>query len=455
MGKKGNILIVDDNRHILESLSLLLKHDFNRVFVLDDPGGLVELLSVREIDLVLLDMNYSAGARDGREGLYWLQQIRKYEEEVPVVLMTAYGGVELAVQGMKEGAADFVLKPWNPDKLIANIKTHLSLRESRKKLNRYQSILRSEREGLVPGKSFHSCSSAPMRRLYEAISKIAPTDANILITGENGTGKEIIARQIHNLSARSGELMVAVDLGALPHALFESELFGHKKGSFTDALEDRTGRFELASGGTLFLDEIGNIPPLLQVKLLSVLERREVHPIGAAKPVPVDIRLIAATNARLQDMVARQEFREDLYYRVNTINLHLPALRERPEDIPGFCTFFLGEFSRKYRRPGLKLSPPALQKLKAYPWPGNVRELKHALERAVILSEGNTLRPGDFVFHAAIPADGHDHVLNLKEVERRALLRALDVHNGNVSRSAEALGITRATLYAKMEKYRI
>jgi DNA-binding NtrC family response regulator len=454
MGREGNILVVDDNRHILESLSLLLKHDFQKVRVLSSPGELVPELEAGGLDLVLLDMNFSRGARDGAEGLHWLREIRRVDEEVLVVLMTAFGDVELAVSGMKEGATDFILKPWNPEKLITNLKTLLKLKHSEKKLRQFQSLIRTEREEATENPPFHLCQSAPMQRIYEAIAKLAPTDANVLITGENGTGKEIIAQQVHWQSNRRDEVMVSVDLGSLPESLFESELFGHKKGSFTDAREDRKGRLELASGGTLFLDEIGNTPLPMQVKLLSVLERREVVPVGAIKAVPVDIRLISATNARMQEMIKNSQFREDLYYRINTINLHIPPLRERPGDIAGFCRFFMKGFSMKYRKPGLSLSDKALLKLKSYHWPGNVRELKHAIEKAVILAETQVLKPADFLFQAQQQAVQADR-LNLQDVERHTIRRAIDLEKGNLTRVARALGITRATLYAKMKKYRI
>jgi DNA-binding NtrC family response regulator len=454
MDRQGNILVVDDNRHILESLSLLLRHDFSKVQVLSSPGELVTKLEAGGFDLVLLDMNFSQGARDGSEGLHWLRQIRQIDEEVLVVLMTAYGDVELAVRGMKEGAADFILKPWNPEKLIANLNTLLKLKSSEKKVRQFQTLIRAEREEAAENPPFFICSSAPMQRIYEAISKLAPTDANVLITGENGTGKEIIARQVHWQSQRKDEVMVSVDLGSLPESLFESELFGHKKGSFTDAKDDRKGRLELASGGTLFLDEVGNTPLPMQVKLLSVLERREVVPIGAIKPVPVDIRLISATNARLQEMIRNNAFREDLYYRINTITLHIPPLRERPGDIEGFCRFFLKGFSMKYRKPGLTLSEKALLKLRSYHWPGNIRELKHAIEKAVIMAENQVLKPSDFIFEVQ-QNTGQAARLNLQELEKQAIVKAIDIEKGNLSNVAKALGITRATLYAKMKRYRI
>lgn len=447
-------MVVDDNRHILESLSLLLRHDFNKVQVLSSPAELEKILEAGRPDLVLLDMNFAHGARDGAEGLYWLRRIREVDEEALVVLMTAFGDVELAVRGMKEGAADFILKPWNPEKLITNLKTLLKLKKSEKKVRQFQTLIRTERRDASENPPFHTCISAPMQRVYEAIEKLAPTDANILITGENGTGKEIIARQVHWQSDRRDEVMVSVDLGSLPESLFESELFGHKKGSFTDAVEDRKGRLELASGGTLFLDEVGNTPLPMQVKLLSVLERREVLPIGAMRPVPVDVRLISATNARLLEMIRQNAFREDLYYRINTITLHIPPLRERPADIAGFCRFFLKSFSMKYRKPGLVLSEKALMKLQSYHWPGNVRELRHAIEKAVIMTEGRVLKPADFMFQVRQQPEPSAS-LNLETTEKQTILRAVDLEKGNMTRAARVLGITRATLYAKMRKYRI
>ncbi len=445
---------MDDNRHILSSLPLLLKHDFGRIGVLDHPEKVLPLLSEERFDLILLDMNYASGARDGEEGMYWLRKILQFDREALVVLMTAYGGVDLAVEGMKEGAADFVLKPWNPEKLISNLKNLLKLRKTESALDRFKTHLLQHTASGADGHPLYRLCSPPMKQLVATMVKVAPTGANILITGENGTGKELVAREIHRLSDRCNDIFVSADLGALSETLFESELFGHKKGSFTGAHEDRKGRFEIATGGTLFLDEIGNIALPLQAKLLSVLETRKVVPVGGFRPVDIDIRLISATNSRPDRMVAGGEFREDLFYRLNTIQLYIPPLRERVEDTEALCRHFLGLFSGKYRKKGLRLSGRAMQKLLRHSWPGNIRELKHTLERAVILAGGPVLGPGDFQFRPASQTISSDE-LNLQEVEKQTIARAVDVYQGNLSHAARKLGVTRATLYAKMKKYGI
>jgi DNA-binding NtrC family response regulator len=452
--KTGNILILDDNHHILESLSMLLRHDFKKVVGSTSPEQIPDLLEGQGFDLVLLDMNFSRGASDGKEGLHWLKEIRARDPELKVVLMTAYGGVELAVKGMKEGAADFVLKPWNPEKLLTNLKTLLQLKASETKLARYESYARNNQMAGTDQPGMYECQSLAMQRIKEVIGRVGPTEANVLITGENGTGKELVARELHRLSHRSQELFVSADLGAITESLFESELFGHMKGSFTGAVSDRKGRFELASGGTLFLDEIGNVSLAMQSRLLSALEKREVVPVGSNRPVPVDIRLVSATNADIVAMLGSREFREDLYYRLNTITIHIPPLRERPEDVEGMAKLFLKGFADKYRKAGMELSQRAVKKLCAYQWPGNVRELKHAVEKAVILSGRRLLGPDDFFF----PPPGRlrrSRSLRLDVAEKEIIQAALDASNGNVSQAASHLGITRSTLYAKMKKHDI
>lgn len=446
--QKGRILIVDDNLHILESLKLLLKHDFQEVAGLSNPQQLSDTLRGRDFDLVLLDMNFAPGSSQGQEGLFWLKKIRQLQPSLQVVLMTAFGGVELAVRAMKEGAADFILKPWNPQKLVSDLKKLMKLADSEKKLDRYQSHLQQRQEDAL---GEYRCQSASMKALQESIARVGPTDANVLITGENGTGKEWVAREVHRLSHRSQEIFVSVDLGSIPETLFESELFGHLKGSFTGAIHEKKGRIEIANGGTLFLDELGNVSPAMQARLLSVLEKRQLIPLGGLRPQAVDIRLVSATNVNIREMVAKGSFREDLYYRLNTINLHIAPLRERPEDVAGFSRFFLQQFSRKYRRQGMSFSEKAIRKLCEHSWPGNVRELKHTIEKAVILAEGPVLEPADLFVRAATSSRAPE--MSLQQMEKQAIAACLHRHQGNLSQAARTLGITRATLYSKMKKY--
>ncbi len=450
--KEGSILIIDDNPHILESLGLLLKHDFRQVMMLEEPNKLLPLLAQQDFDLILLDMNFSSAARDGQEGLYWLGRIKQQAPQAKVVLVTAFGGVELAVQGMKQGAADFILKPWNPEKLVSTLRNLVRLRQSEKKLKQYQNHVQADMGKMVGSETLHICGSESMQSLFHTMGKVAPTDANILITGDNGTGKEMIARMLHSLSLRKSEIFAGVDVGSLSESIFESELFGHLKGSYTGAHQDKQGRIAIADGGTLFLDEIGNITPAMQARLLSVLEKREVIPVGGTRPVKVDVRIIAATNANIRQLVQHGAFREDLYYRLNTIVLRVPALRERPQDIEGLAQFFLEQNKRKYHQPGLVFSARAIQRLMAHHWPGNVRELKHTIEKAVIMCDNPVLRPEDLFLRAA-PVATHSALLNLQEIEHQAIARSLECHQGNLSQASRQLGITRATLYAKMKKY--
>lgn len=450
--KEGSILVVDDNPYILESLMLLLKHDFRQIMTLEHPEGVADLLQQEDFDLILLDMNFSSEAREGNEGLYWLNRILKADPQAKVVLITAYGGVELAVEGMKQGAADFILKPWNPEKLVFNLRNLVRMHRSEQKLARYQGQVQSDMGKKVDQENIFNCLSPGMRTLYHDIEKVAPTDANVLITGENGTGKELIARRIHQQSLRRSEIFVGVDVGSLSESLFESEMFGHLKGSFTGAHQDRQGRIAIAHGGTLFLDEIGNISPAQQARLLSVLEKKEVVPVGSSRAVKVDVRIISATNADIPQLIQQGSFRGDLFYRLNTIILHVPPLRERQEDIEGLGGFFLEQFRRKYHKPGLEFSARTLQKLKSHPWPGNIRELKHTIEKAVILSDHPVLRPED-LFLRQTTRPPLTAAQNLQEVERQAIAQSLERYQGNLSEVSRQLGITRATLYSKMKKY--
>ena len=453
--KKGCILVVDDNKNVLSALRILLESYFQKVILLNSPNTLVSQLSDNHPDVVLLDMNFSAGINSGNEGLYWLSEIKKFDAELPVVLFTAYADIDLAVNALKQGANDFVVKPWDNAKLVATLQSAYSLRQSRKEvkqLREKQTVINRE---LNRDEAFCWGQSKSMQELRNLLGKVAKTDASILITGENGTGKEVIAREIHRLSVRREEVLVTVDMGAVSETLFESELFGHVKGAFTDARTDRAGKFEAADGGTLFLDEIGNLSYPLQAKLLSVIQSRQVVRVGDNKPIPVDIRLICATNRNLEQSVQSGEFREDLLYRVNTIHLEVPALRERPEDIPELAEFFLLKYSAKYDKKGLTLSKNAIHKLKEYAWPGNVRELQHTMEKAVILCDGTELQADDFYLRKQEKKSPKLANMSLEDAEKMLIENSIAKNNGNMSAVATELGITRPTLYSKIKKYEL
>jgi DNA-binding NtrC family response regulator len=448
----GSILVVDDNKNALSALKMLLQLEFETVVVLPNPNSILTELKKEDFDIVLLDMNFSAGINTGNEGLYWLGEIRKVAPTTEVVMITAYGDVELAVRALKQGASDFILKPWENEKLVATLQSTFKLRRSNMKVEELKKREQTIKKELNQEQRHILGSSPGILKMMQTIAKVSGTEANVLITGENGTGKELVAHEIHQRSDRKNELLVSVDMGAIPETLFESELFGHKKGSFTDAHEDRIGKFQLAHKGSLFLDEIGNLPLTLQSKLLNALQSRTIVPIGSNQPVPIDIRLICATNCNLEQLVEQQKFREDLLYRINTIWIEVPPLRERGSDIELLATFFLTCFARKYRKPMLKISQPALQKLNEYPWPGNVRELQHTIEKAVILSDAGTLIPDDFVFKSSGRMSGAS-ILTLEEMERHMIEEALDKHNGKHSAVAHQLGISRQTLYNKIKRY--
>ncbi len=453
-----SILIVDDDSDILTAARLLLKRHFGRVVTANQPERIPALVAEAPFDAVLLDMNFVTGERSGREGLTWLARILELDPEAVVVLITAYSAIDTAVEAMKLGAFDFVAKPWQNEKLVATLRAAVEHRRSRleaaslKRQNRELAAEINRPSELILG------TSPAMRRVFELVGKAAPTDANVLILGENGTGKELVAREIHRQSARAAGVFMSVDLGAVAESVVESELFGHRKGAFTGASENRIGRLQAAAGGTLFLDELGNISRPLQAKLLTVLERREVVPVGANAPVPIDVRVISATNAPRAELHDEAVFRQDLLYRLNTVEIPLPPLRERREDIPLLADHFMRVYARKYGREVKGIAADAMAAIAAYPWPGNVRALRHALERAVILSDGETLRLGDFPLQ---PADGEGRGGDdgqglsgtLAEVERRAIEQALQRHAGNVTHAAHDLGITRTSLYRRMEKY--
>lgn len=453
--KKGNILIVDDNKNVLSALRILLSDYFENIVLLTSPNTLMSELRDKNPDVVLLDMNFSAGINSGNEGLFWLSEIKKADEELPVVLFTAYADIDLAVKALKGGATDFVVKPWDNAKLLATLQSAYSLRQSRKevkKLREKQSVLNRDiqkEEDICWGKS------PAMQRLLTMIKKVAVTDANVLITGENGTGKELIAKMIHHYSPRAAETLIIVDMGAVTETLFESELFGHVKGAFTDAKADRSGKFEAADGGSLFLDEIGNLSYPLQAKLLSALQTRHITRVGSNKSISVDIRLISATNKNLFKSVKKGEFREDLLYRINTIHLEVPPLRERREDIPQLADFFLRRLARKYGKSDLKLGEKALCKLESYAWPGNVRELEHAIEKAVILSDNQELQPNDFYMRTPDETSFVVESFTLEEMEKILIEKALRKYDNNISAVAAELGISRPTLYSKIRKYEL
>jgi DNA-binding NtrC family response regulator len=448
---QGKILIVDDDREVLESLELLLKYEFREVHTLSNPVLLPGRIKKGSFDLILLDMNFSAGVNTGNEGLFLLGEIMKEDPEAIVIMITAYGDAELAVRAIKKGATDFIQKPWNADKLIAGLKTALRLRQSRMKVKNLERDNQSLKEDLEKLHPVFIGESPAMQEILNSIRKVAPTDANVLITGENGTGKELVARMLHRESKRSGEVFVSVDLGSLSPTLFESELFGHVKGAFTDARTDRTGRIESATGGTLFLDEIGNLPLSLQSKLLALLQQREITPIGSNRVIPVDFRLITASNKDPFQMAGEYLFREDLLYRINTVRINLPPLRERGDDVIVLTEYFLERFARKYDKPGLKIGQKTLDVLRIHQWPGNIRELQHAIEYAVIMCEKNILSPGDF--NLRLNKSPGQQSLNLEEVEKRTIEEVLRKHQGRLNETFKELGISRTTLYHKMKKY--
>jgi DNA-binding NtrC family response regulator len=452
---KGTVLIVDDNREVLTRLENIVRKDFDKVITLSNPNRIIETLSHGNVDIVMIDMNFRSGVHNGNEGLFWMKEIFKYDNCISVVIVTDYSDIELAVRAIRDGAVDYILKPWDDSKLLATLNVAMQLRVSRletSSLQRDNRQLKKEinrgGEKIVPG------ASPTMINVMNIVRKVASTDANVLITGENGTGKELVAREIHNLSNRSGELLVSVDMGSITESLFESELFGHVRGAFTDARDDRKGKFEAAHMGTLFLDEIGNLSLQSQAKLLSVLQNRYVVKVGSNRQIPVDIRLICATNRNLIQMVHDGEFREDLLYRINTILIEVPPLRDRVDDIPILANYFLRVLCERYGKEGMKFNTHTLEKLANHDWPGNVRELQHAVEKAVILSDSPVLKPSDFVFSSVtrhtIATD-----MTLDEMEKKMIIDSIRRCSNNMSLVAGKLGITRQTLYNKMKKYGI
>lgn len=444
MSKSGTIIIVDDNKGVLTAIQLLLKNYFSKVVTLSSPVTLSSVISEETPEVILLDMNFTSGINTGNEGLFWLHEIKKVRPELPVVLFTAYADIELAIRGIKEGATDFIVKPWDNQKLVETLQAATASTHNDKKTDSKEETTHSP---MYWGKS------KVMQQLRALIEKVAITDANILITGENGTGKEMLAREIHVLSNRKYKEMIAVDMGTITESLFESELFGHVKGSFTDAHTDRTGKFEAADNSTLFLDEIGNLPYHLQAKLLTAIQRRSIVRVGSNTPIPIHIRLICATNRNLQEMVVKGEFREDLLYRINTIHVEIPPLRERKEDIIPLAKRFMVRFCKQYDKALMKFTPDAKDRLKAYLWYGNIRELEHVIEKAVIINDSPLVPAELFQLSISRTESQEKSISTLEEMETQMIRKALDACAGNLSAVAVQLGITRQTLYNKMKKF--
>lgn len=450
----GKILIIDDDVDVLHTARLILKKQFSTVRTESDPGNLYDLLQKETFDVIILDMNFTYGQTGGQEGLHWLNEILKIDPGAHVMMNTAYGDIGLAVTAIRQGAIDFLVKPWGKEKLLSSVLTVYQLSQSKKEvkqLKHKQKLLSQDAASQFPELI---AVSASMQKVLATIEKVAATDANVLILGENGTGKELVARAIYRQSARAEADFIKVDVGAIAGSLFETELFGHTRGAFTDAKEERAGRFEIASDGTLFLDEIGNLPLALQAKLLTALQNRQIMRVGSNKPIKVDIRLLCATNQSVYAMVADGTFRQDLLYRINTVEIKLPPLRERTDDIPALAAHFLHMYAQKYRKSGMKLSKETIKQLQQYHWPGNIRELQHAIERAVIMSDSYELMPDEFLFSSSSgKAEEKNLSYNLEEIEKTAIQQAIRKHHGNLSLAAKELGFGRSTLYRRMEKY--
>ena len=452
--KTGRILIADDKKAILNSLELLLEDHFEEVVTISNPNQIPALLTGQTFDVYLLDMNFSAGLASGNEGLYWLNKIKEFDPDAVVVFITAYGDVELAVKAMKSGGFDFILKPWDNQKLIATMFAASNFRKSKKeieKLTKKEAALKSDISGVFP---FVKGGAREMEQVYETMMRVAPTGANVLILGENGTGKEVVAREIHRQSNRKDEVFFSVDVSSLSEGILESELFGHVKGAFTGAQTDRHGKFEAASGGTLFLDEIGNLNMQAQTKLLTTLQNRTISPLGSAREIPIDIRLICATNKNIENLISEGKFREDLFYRINTVTIYLPPLRERRDDILPLVDFYLDMFSRKYGRQGLEVNNSTRNKLRENPWRGNIRELRNAVEKAVILSDSGKLADHDFSLSQISDVFNYPNkLMPLDAIEKIAISNAIKMHKGNLSKVAKDLKISRQTLYNKIKKH--
>jgi len=448
----SRLLIADDQRDVLEALRLLLKPEGFSIETATSPAGVLDALGLREFDAVLIDLNYTRDTTSGQEGLDLLSRIQAVDSTLPVIVMTAWSSVDLAVEAMRRGARDFVQKPWENARVLSVLRTQLELGGALRRSQRLEAENRLLRAEGLPKFIANAESMQPVLRL---ISSIGPSDANVLVTGEHGSGKEVVARTLHALSNRASRPLVAVNTGGLPEGIFESELFGHVKGAFTDAKTDRIGRFELAHGGTLFLDEIANIPISQQAKLLRVLESGEMERVGSSQTRRVDVRIISATNADLDQEVTAGRFRQDLLFRLNTVEIQIPALRDRRQDIPPLATYFLSRYAERYRKPVKTFDPPAMQAMLEYPWPGNVRELDHSVERAVLLSSGDAVRSSDLSLKAPQAGTQRLEELSLEEVESLLIRKAVDRYGGNISQAAEALGLSRSALYRRLQKYGI
>ncbi|MXV39245.1 response regulator [Flavobacteriaceae bacterium Ap0902] len=442
--KEAKILIVDDDQDVLYSAKIWLRRFFTEIVTLHHPKKIFETMD--GVQVVLLDMNFKKGFEDGQDGLYLLNEIKTHFPQVPVILMTAYGEVDLAVKALKEGATDFILKPWDKDKLYASVNVAVDISRKNRKLNQWQNLQEETHTHLL------QTQSPTMQRLYIDIEKVAPTEANVLLTGENGTGKYVLAEHIHRLSLRKKEPFVHIDLGSLPENLLETELFGYGRGAFTDAKEDKPGKIENANGGTVFLDEIGNLPLQFQTKLLTLIQDRKLTRVGETKERHLDIRFIFATNEDLQQKVAEEKFRSDLYFRMNTVEMHIPPLRERPEDLESFVHYFKSKYEKKYGKSDLEMAAELWQAIKSYPWPGNIRELDHSIERGVIMAEGGHLK-----IHLQDPSTlaTTTSTLNIEEMEMVLVQKAMQKFKGNISQASEALGISRASLNSRLEKYNL
>ena len=452
----NKILIVDDKKSVLTALEMLIQTEFDQVITLNNPNSLISTIENNNIDIVLLDMNFTTGINNGNEGIFWLNEVLKFDSSIVVIMITSYGDVELAVKAVKHGAFNFILKPWDNNKLLSTLHSASKLRKSKIENNSLKNVSKNLNQELNPQKYRLIGKSNAMLNVMEMVKKVAATNANILITGENGTGKELIAREIHKYSKRNNDILLTVDMGAISETLFESELFGHKKGSFTDAKEDRIGKFETANRGTLFLDEIGNLSLSLQAKILSVLQNRTITKLGDNTAIPINIRLISATNKDLDTMITDGLFREDLLYRINTIRIELPPLRERENDVILLAEFYLDKYSKKYEKSGLVISAKAKRKLLKYSWPGNVRELQHSIEKAVILSDNSILNEDSFSLNQNTNKQSNSiSNLTLEEMEKEMIINCIEKEKGNMSSVSKKLGITRQTLYNKLNKYNL
>jgi DNA-binding NtrC family response regulator len=447
-----NILIIEDNKDVIVALQLLLRASCNSVDSITNPNQIYSALEKQTYDAIILDMNFVAGLNTGNEGFFWMKEILKIDPDISIVFLTAYAELEKAVLAIQEGAIDYIEKPWGDDKLVTSILRAAEITRSNREIKSLKKINKNLRNEIETDQKIYQSTSPKMLEIFSMVEKVAKTDANILILGENGIGKEVLAKQVHKLSNRSDRLFVSIDLGTISESLFESELFGHEKGAFTDAKESKMGKIEPASGGTLFLDEIGNLCLETQKKLLTTIQNKKITPVGSSQQIDIDVRLITATNTNLYDAVENKQFREDLLYRINTVTIEIPPLRTRPEDIKGLANYFLKSYSDKYQKTISKISEKGIEYLQNYSWPGNIRELEHAIEKAVILSDSEILDDSDFAFRETQSTKSFE-TLDLENNEKALIKTALEKHKNNYTETANELGITRRTLYNKIKKY--